>query len=96
MTDQRLIIQIPDDHDVQAVVDEVAAQINRGMTSGYYPTWAIEAVPAEPADLTEPLADSKLIVQMPGRTVHWVVGPEVLGIILTQFVSGLGPAQEGA
>ena len=49
--------------------------------------------PPVPAD---PIFGTKLIVAMPGRTVHWEIGPDVLGILLNQFISGLGPAKEGA
>lgn len=47
MAEQKLTIEIPDGDDVEVVLEEVAAWLRRGMTSGFYPNWTLE-------DVTEP------------------------------------------
>ncbi|AYD87336.1 hypothetical protein SEA_VALENTINIPUFF_35 [Microbacterium phage ValentiniPuff] len=52
--------------------------------------------PDGPIPAITQVLDSKVIVQMPGRTVHWVVGPTVIALLASSFAQSLGPAQEGA
>lgn len=50
MTTQVLTIEIPDGEDVETTIEEVQRWLDRGMTSGFYPTWTLrdEETPRQP------------------------------------------------